>query len=354
VSTAAAVPSARAPALAGAVRVQGGGIAAACVAHLLRKNGLPVNGAPGVRRPVPAIMLGDMALALLRDVFDRPALFADRHRIVRRVVRWGDGQATTMPHGAVVVSEDELVAELGVALPGNDDTAAADSFTIHSGPPFPGSEGGVNELRRFGSRKAHALAVRLAGGADRGACHVESVADGWLFLLPSANDGCWLLAMGGAPAQLLAQSNLVAPLIAELGETAGSFETAPRLLPQLAGPGWLACGMAAIAFDPICGDGTAHAVREAILAAAVVAALGAGGDAIELATHYQAMLTASLRRHLQISGQFYASGGRGAWWRAQLAGVAEGYDWCTQRLAGSPGPRFALRGYRLVPIEDAR
>ncbi len=31
-----------------------------------------------------------------------------------------------------------------------------------------------------------------------------------------------------------------------------------------------------MAFDPICGDGTAHAIREAILAAAVIRALARG------------------------------------------------------------------------------
>jgi flavin-dependent dehydrogenase len=74
--------------------------------------------------------------------------------------------------------------------------------------------------------------------------------------------------------------------------------------------------MSAIAFDPICGDGSAQSVREAILAAAVIAHRG---DRDALATHYHSMLTASLRRHIQISGQFYATGGDTPWWREQVA-----------------------------------
>ena len=42
----------------------------------------------------------------------------------------------------------------------------------------------------------------------------------------------------------------------------------------MCGPGWLSCGTAALSFDPICGDGTGHAVREGILAAAVIFAVG--------------------------------------------------------------------------------
>jgi hypothetical protein len=339
------------------------------VAHLLLRAGIAVacDRALLPRRAVPAIMLSDMALALLRDVFGRPTLFADRHRITRRVVRWGQAEPVTMPHGAVVVSEDDLVAEFGRGLGGPPEVAPAPGtaavvdgyphFAVHSAPPFPqpvqpGAP--ANVLRCFGSRRALAMPVGLAPGVDAACCQVEAVPQGWLFLVPSGPEQCWLLAIGGPADELLAQSRLVAPQLAWRGEAAGSFETAPRLLEQLAGPGWLACGMAAIAFDPICGDGTAQAVREAILAAAVIEAVHAGGSERELASHYEAMLIASLRRHLQLSGQFYARGGGSDWWREQLAAVAEGYDWCTQRLSTTPEPRFALRGYRLVSLADAR
>jgi len=50
------------------------------------------------------------------------------------------------------------------------------------------------------------------------------------------------------------------------------------MLARLRGPDWLACGTAAVAFDPICGDGTAQAMREAILGCAVITAIGEGGD----------------------------------------------------------------------------
>ena len=51
---------------------------------------------------------------------------------------------------------------------------------------------------------------------------------------------------------------------------------------------------------------------------------------------------------MTILDQFYASGGDGSWWRAQLADLAEGFDWCTARLAKMPEPRFELHGFRLV------
>jgi flavin-dependent dehydrogenase len=66
------------------------------------------------------------------------------------------------------------------------------------------------------------------------------------------------------------------------------FSASPRIPAPLCGPGWLACGSAAMGFDPICGDGTAHAVREAILALAVIR----GGDH-GMPAHYEARLTAA-------------------------------------------------------------
>lgn len=339
-------PGEAAPPALPPVLVRGRGLAAACAAHLLRRDGIAVHAEAGSRSPVPVIMLSDAALALLRDVFGQPDLFAAHHRITRRAVRWG-GQATEMPHGGVVVSELDLLQALeGAANPA--EAAADPAFTIHAAPPLPSGD-----LLHFGQRRAAAVPVVLAETADRACCHVEAVERGWLFLIPSGPATAWLLAVGGPVERLLEESRLVAPLVAALGEVSSGFETAPRQLPSLAGPGWLACGMSAIAFDPICGDGTAQAVREAILAAAVIRAGRDGADSEKLATHYHSMLTASLRRHIQISGQFYATGGDGPWWRAQVAALREGYAWGTSQLARLPEPRYVLQGYRLLEKEAA-
>lgn len=299
------------------------------------------------RRHVPALLLSDTALALLRDVFARPALFTCAHRIAHRTVYWGSGKTVTMPHSAVVVSESDLARELGDELIAPLDSAASVDFEVRAIPV----EDEDNPLQCFGHRPAQAVPVALTDVADRSTCYVEAVVDGWLFLLPSGPEDCWLLAIGGPVDLLVSQSVLVAPLLVWRGDPSSTFETAPRISSRLAGQGWLACGTAAVAFDPICGDGTAQAVREGILAAAVIGALREDGEPAALYEHYQSMLTASLRRHLQISGQFYSTGGNSAWWRAQLAAVASGYEWCTQQLASVPEPQFVLRGDRLARRE---
>ncbi|PYD68915.1 hypothetical protein CFR76_12530 [Komagataeibacter swingsii] len=125
------------------------------------------------------------------------------------------------------------------------------------------------------------------------------------------------------------------------------------MLECLAAPGWLACGNEAIAFDPLCGDGTAQAAREAILAAAVITAIMEYPDdphAMEtLLMHYRSMLLASMRRHLRFCAQFYSMGGNSPWWRTQISALATGFEWCSGQLAGLPQPRYELHGLRLVP-----
>lgn len=321
------------------VAIRGGGIAANCCAHLLARAGIPTTHTAGGRAPVPAILLSDTALALLRSVFDRPALFADRPRITRRIVAWGAREPTMLPHDAVVLSEVDLDSALGApSLDLPDPT-----LTIHTAPPFP-----VGDLRGFGARRTVAVQIRLRHEDDRSACWIEAVEDGWLFLIPSGSGGAWMLCVGAPIETLLAQSRHIAPRVELAGEPSSSFETSPRMLTALQGPAWLACGSAAIGFDPICGDGTAQAVREAILACAVIGEIRDGGDAPALRQHFESMMIGAMRRHLRLCAQFYASGGEGPWWRAQLADLAEGFDWCTGRLARMPEPRYELHDFRLV------
>jgi flavin-dependent dehydrogenase len=119
----------------------------------------------------------------------------------------------------------------------------------------------------------------------------------------------------------------------------------------------LVLGSSAVAFDPICGDGVATAVRGGILAAAVAAeAVGnddPGLDQSALAGHYRAMLIAAMRRHLAVSWPFYERGGNGPWWREQADALAQGHDWCTRQLAAAGEARFVLAGDRLVARECA-
>lgn len=325
------------------VTIRGTGVAASCCAHLLVAADISAIFAAGQGRSAPVIMLSDAALALLRDTVAVPDLLAGRARINRRIVAWGGKDPVTLPHGGIVLTEANLLAALGAPPVAHLPPRPSNRFSVHAEPPFP-----AGTLRRFGTRPAVAAQVRLLVAEDESACWIEAVEDGWLFMIPTGAGKGWLLAVGTPLESVATRSHHLAPRIELAGGPVSKFESAPRILGSLRGADWLACGSAAVGFDPICGDGTAQAVREAILAAAVITAIADGGPRDELLLHYESMLVAAMRRHLRLCAQFYASGGTGGWWREQQAALAEGFDWCTARLSSLPEPRYRLHGFRLV------
>jgi 2-polyprenyl-6-methoxyphenol hydroxylase-like FAD-dependent oxidoreductase len=335
------------------IAIQGDGVAACCSAFLLKRAGNRVSLKPTNRSRVPAIMLSEAALELIRDVFGNPDLLRDAHRIRKRVVAWGrDAAATVLEHSAAVVSEQTLLEAL---LDGNDlDVDHCEQHAqwriLASRPvPKPAVE------HRFGSRFASAVKVRVRDGFDFGSCWIESLESGWLFLIPDSSKSAWLLSVGQTPESLVGSSGLIAKEIAEWQVQGGPFPSAPSIIAPLAGQcvdgsGWLACGTAAMSFDPICGDGTAHAIREAILAAAIVCAAAKGEKTGQLLAHYSSRLLAGFDRHLRLCGNFYGSGYGGVWWDSELNRVEEGIEWCSEQNLPSAEFQYQLRGFELEAI----
>jgi hypothetical protein len=288
--------------------ILGDGVSACCIAHVLGV------GIEAVQRPrVPALIVSEATQRLISGVFGRNDIFAGLPRIVQRVVAWG-GEPVAVPHSGVVMSEEELVTGL---RPGGRTVDIA--WTIRSS--------GGGEQQHFGTRVATASPVVIQG--DPHTFWIESLEAGWLFLLPG-----WLLAVGGDVDEMLAASHLIAPRIAERSAAGPAWPAHPRIAASLCGEGWLACGTAAMAFDPICGDGVGNAVREGILAGAVVRS---SDDPAALRQHYTARLTAAFRRHLELCREYYRTGGNSPWWRAELAALERGISWC------GPDPEFCFR-----------
>ena len=70
---------------------------------------------------------------------------------------------------------------------------------------------------------------------------------------------------------MLEESTLIAPQISTVIEAIPGLAVSPRIAIPLCASDWLACGSAAMAFDPICGEGVGNALREALLACACLA-----------------------------------------------------------------------------------
>jgi hypothetical protein len=316
------------------VVIRGGGVAAYCCAHLLKQANVADAGLG-----VPAILIGEGTQSLLMDVFERRDLFVGLPRIDKRIVAWGPGAALkVLPHAAVVVSEFELIERLRSESLLEVPDADAPAWTIYAGRK---SHPDAQE-RAFGSRRAAVMRVKLRERTDRAACWIESLEEGWMFLIPGDGEG-WLLAVGGSVEEMLGVSRVVGAEIQKVSTCLGEFAAFPRISDPLGGAEWLACGTAAMGFDPICGDGVGNAVREAILAAAVVR----GGGSEELVAHYRMRLLAGFARHLEQCLPFYDCGHAGPWWTAERESLREGIEWCRARLAEAGPFRFRLAGFEL-------
>ena len=321
--------------------IRGTGVGAYCSALLLNRGGVRVSLEEADRPRVPAIMIGSATQTLIEDVFGRQDLFGGLHRIDQRVVAWGpEAEPKMLPHSAIVISERQLADRLRPPV-GNARSTAPD-WTIFASRPLPPE----TVEHRFGSRSAKATLVQLADQTDSATCWIESLDNGWLFLIPNSPREGWLLTVGDAP---LEASRVIVPQIASakgVGAVA-AFMACPRMVNPICDAGWLACGTAAMAFDPICGDGTGNAVREAILAAAVVRAPGPVEDRL---AHYRMRLLSGFLRHLDQCRQFYATGGTSDWWRAEHLEILRGMNWCQTQLDTEGQYRYQLRGFDLERI----
>jgi hypothetical protein len=332
----------------GTVLVRGDGVAAACCVRSLSAHGLPVSVARTGRPKLAAVLLGESTQSLLTDLFMDKKLFAGLPRIRKRVVAWGPGaQPIVLPHSALVISEHDLLERLWARVPmpieEKQDRAAWEIISSRMEDPRP-------DERRFGSRSAFVSNVQLRTDADRESCWAESLDAGWLFLFPVHGVSACLISVGGPAPSLIAESRLIAAQVEAPITSAAEFPAYPRILSELCGSGWLACGTAAVAFDPLCGEGVANAVREAILASAVIRAAVGGSDVESLLAHYDSRLMSGFLRHLQMCHQYYCTGGTGPFWSSELQLLRLGIEWLSERLHPQPSPRYRLVGFELVAI----
>ena len=334
-----------------AIVLRGDGIAALTCGYLLQSAGFGVSIEHAPRAYVPALMLSASSQALFRDVLDLRDAFSSLPRIQKRMVKWGSQtEPVAVPHSAVIASEQfllEMVAPKVFHADADSDEAA--DWTIISSRPLPES---VIECG-FGSQIATVTSLQLEKNSDPTACWIESLEDGWLFLMPDAPGSGWLISVGGPLDAHLKSSTMIAGQIQGLGDRSREFPSYPRITWPLCGPHWLACGTAALAFDPLCGDGTGHAIREAILASAVVRAAAQGTNVNALRTHYQARLVAGFKRHLAVCLEFYQSGGRGPWWDSILESLQNGLKWCDRQLSDAGEFQYRLRGLDLEEIRNS-
>jgi hypothetical protein len=316
---------------------------------LLCEQGATLVAAETSRPRLHAVLISDGTQALLREVFQNERLFEGLPNIRKRVVAWNGVEAETFPHSAVIVREQTIRKRLQAHLPTSNsdvpDEAEWNIFTSKVPVEL------APELR-FGSRVASVAEVTLCSSAEKDACWAESVEGGWLFLIATGSGKGSLICTGGEPASLLKASRLVCAQIETLNDDAGAaqFPAYPRTLSKLHGRNWIACGTAAMFFDPLSGEGIGAAVRESILAAATARAVLREGDADEVLAEFSLRMRLGFLRHLEICRKFYQVKSKAPFWSKELARLDDGISWVKKEIGGQPPPRYRLVDSDLVRL----
>ena len=332
------------------VNILGDGLAACCTAHLLSSEDFSLRVEPFTRSRPARLLLSEQTQSLLCDTFGAPHLFQNARQIRKRIVSWGNAAPPVeLPHSGVVIHEQGLLSELWNRIAVSNSPSGTAEWTVisaHNGES-------PSRFRSFGGRVATVAFVELTREAGDDSCWVESLPDGWLFLLPAEAGRAVLISCGYAPEALIEQSRFIHGLVSNLDGPTGTAHrhpAFPQILDELCGPQWLACGSAAMMFDPLCGEGAGHAVREALLASAVIRASAKGSENQSLLAHYEARFMHGFLRHLQVCLQFYRSGGSSDFWRTEAAALEAGIVWMQDRLRAQAPPRYRLAGYELQAI----
>ena len=115
------------------------------------------------------------------------------------------------------------------------------------------------------------------------------------------------------------------------------------------GSRWLAMGSAAIAFDPICGDGVGAGIRTAILANAVLTGMATGLPLDQGLQHYTQRLQHTFWSHLRACLNYYESSFSSSGWTAEI-NLMQDLHRQHSRAFADPKFTYGLRHLKLVPL----
>lgn len=334
-------------------RIHGGGIAALAAARALSRLGwrLALGDDPP---PSHRVVLSARTVATLDSLFGDPALWHGTHRLRRRYVRW-DGQRTALlPGDAYVVHSGRLAARMRASVARD---ARATRGTANGTLTIAAR--GTNGLQRvrWGERVMLVAETRLAAGADPDASWTEATPSGWIFVAPATARTALVQAMVPTPPRdpaaalqaLIAGARTIAPILDGAPREVRAVSGAPGLARELCGPGLIVAGEEALSVDPVSGEGSGYAAREAILAAAVADAVETGLDAEVAFDHYRARLEHALAAHLRTCLQVYTAP-FDASWSAERAACAAGSAALETAAAERRPFTLGLRGLRLAPL----
>jgi flavin-dependent dehydrogenase len=362
------------------VVVDGAGVAGLTCARLLADRGWNLIVVERGRGAAPSIVLNQLTLMLLGELWGHHNLLDGAHPLTERRIRWGDGSPMRrVQQGSAAVDGHRLVKQLRFRLlhtyrgrvqilerpraaPAVDQSRNGPVWVIDAagrGSTLGGPNNRPPCFRSFGRRVILAAHVALRKAADPHVCWMETVPNGWVFLAPLGHGQGMLQAMvAERPAdQALALRDAMAStacihgLVEGLASPVTTFDAAPRLREPIGEAGWLPVGEAAMRLDPISGYGVAYAIRGAILASAVIDTTGAVASSQGYLSHYQHRLRDAFIGHLDACLRLYTAGLTSPTWNQEIKPMRQAVE--AARRTPAMTYRYQLTRIRLVELAPA-
>lgn len=286
-------------------------------------------------------MLSAPTAALLAALWDDPKLLAGGHQIDERAVSWGAAQSVDVlsAHG-IVLDVDDLVQRLAsrLSLPPIAAQSASDAaWVVDTRSDSTGPSSADQPMRAFGGRHAWISKIELRTDAREDLCVMESVANGWAFLLPAGGGIASLQYVSIPsrepplrPAELGASTRSIRNAIGNTGAWSEPIPCMPRARVPPMSAGWLAVGEGALAFDPISGDGVGHVLRGVVLAATTLQEITSGKDMAECLDQYANTLRRAMAQHLRTCLGLYRDAPLAAPWQDEILAMAAGVALLTE------------------------
>ncbi len=355
--------------------VLGSGVAALCSAHVLARHGWTVALGEGDSSSGPRLVLNATTVQLVKAVFGQDIVrWPETYRLPGRYTRWdADASARYAGGPAAVVSSETLCRRLRDRVVSSaPDRISVVAATAETEPAEPYAGGrwvisargrnaaGTSRYRQWLRRSA--LVADVACDSAMSSAIMEATSEGWVFLFPHAPGMATLQAMvanvAPAPdaqlAAMLAETKSIGPRLLRSPGPAKVMRAAPRMVDDLCRLGWIAVGDEAISLDPLCGDGTGYALREAILAAGVAKWVEDGLPAADAFNHYRLRLQCTVAAHLRACLSFYRTADFHDAWEPELEAMERGRRELESSIAAQPEATLRMRGFDLTVSDERR
>ncbi len=319
------------------ILIVGQGISALTCAKLLLLNGWQVQIMSTSSYSKPTLVLNPMTYNLLQNIWSID-LTAISYQFSRRKVLWAE-DLITHDNGGYTIEGDTLQKYLMQNLhsfhhkdistqkhQGKLDfnhllkTRANKNFWfINASGREKKTSNNTHTTNSYGNRLIVSFNVKLRKESET--CWTETTKNAWFFLAPSTKKTGVLQIMLPKPnsnfKELIEETIFIKDQIESYYITA-KFKAFPQISFPLYGKNWSSLGEAAMCFDPLCGDGTGYAIKEALLTTAIISSIAKGIPFEDCLNHYKYRLCKTFIVHIQNSLEYYMKAFTSSIWQLEI------------------------------------